>query len=153
MRCRCIIKQKLENSGSSKATTENTDFLITEAIKKIQEKYKSPDESAISLDDTYLLKVNNENNRTLCKVCPKLTIKTAKQRHWRRCVIFIVHFEHISHIALVLPLLTWSKLMPVESVATDKSELENKLSNLNNNGVLKDRLSKVSNSSFIKVLV
>ena len=43
--------------------------------------------------------------------------------------------------------------MPVESVATDKSELENKLSNLNNNGVLKDRLSKGSNSSFIKVLV
>ena len=37
--------------------------------------------------------------------------------------------------------------MPVESVATDKSEL------VNNNGVLKDRLSKGSNSSFIKVLV
>ena len=36
----------------------------------------------------------------------KLTIKTPERRHWRLAGVFIVHFEHISHIVLVLLLLT-----------------------------------------------
>ena len=45
----------------------------------------------------YLLKVNNSNTRTWCKICSKLTMKTG---------VFIVNFEHISHLVLVFLLLT-----------------------------------------------
>ena len=61
----------------------------------------------------YLLKVNNRNSRTRCeiclKICSKLTIKTPEQRHWRhlrRSAVYIVNFEHISHLFLALLLLT-----------------------------------------------
>ena len=40
----------------------------------------------------YLLKVNNRNTRTRC-----------------RSGVFIVNFEHISHLVLVFLLLTWSR--------------------------------------------
>ena len=49
---------------------------------------------------------NNRNTRTRCEICSKLTIKTPKQRHWRRSGVFIVNFEHISHLAPVFLLLT-----------------------------------------------
>ena len=39
-------------------------------------------------------------------MCSKLTIKTLEQHHWRRSGIFIVNFEHISHLVLVFLLLT-----------------------------------------------
>ena len=42
----------------------------------------------------------------------KLTIKIPKRRQWCRSGIFIVNFEHISHLALVFLLLTLSRLMP-----------------------------------------
>ena len=48
----------------------------------------------------YLLKVNNRNTRTRCEICSKLTIKTPG--------VFIVNFEHISHLVLVFLLLTLS---------------------------------------------
>ena len=57
----------------------------------------------------YLFKINNENTRTWCKICPKLTLKTLERRQWRRSGLFIVNFEHISHHVLVYLLLTWSK--------------------------------------------
>ena len=53
----------------------------------------------------YLLKVNSRNTRTRCKMCSKLTIKVEVRRQWRRSGIFIVNFEHISHLVLVLLLL------------------------------------------------
>ena len=31
----------------------------------------------------------------------KLTIKTPERRYWRRSGVFIVNFEHISHLVLV----------------------------------------------------
>ena len=31
-------------------------------------------------------------------MCSKLTIKTPKRRHWRCFGVFIVNFEHISHL-------------------------------------------------------
>ena len=41
-----------------------------------------------------------------CEICSKLTIKTP-ERHQRHCSgVFIVNFEHISHLFLVLLLLT-----------------------------------------------
>ena len=56
--------------------------------------------------DIYLLKVNNGNTRTRCEMCSKLKIKTPEQRHWRRSSVFIVNFEHISHLVLVFLVLT-----------------------------------------------
>ena len=55
----------------------------------------------------YMFKVNNRNTRTRCEICSKLTIK--KNDAWRHSGIFIVNFEHISHLVLVLPLLTLSR--------------------------------------------
>ena len=52
----------------------------------------------------YLFKVNKRNTRTKCDICLKLTIKTPERR-WRRSGIFIVNFEHISHLVLVFLLL------------------------------------------------
>ena len=54
----------------------------------------------------YLPKVNNKNPRTMCEMCSKLTIKVPERRHWRRSGIFIVSFEHVSHLVLVFLLLT-----------------------------------------------
>ena len=54
----------------------------------------------------YLLKVNNRNTRKRCETCSKLTIKRPEQRRWRRSTVFIVNFEHISHLLLVFILLT-----------------------------------------------
>ena len=57
----------------------------------------------------YLLKVNNRNTRTRCEICSKLTINTPERRHCRRSGVFIVNFEHISHLVLVFLLLTLNK--------------------------------------------
>ena len=59
----------------------------------------------------YLLKVNNRNTRTRCKICSEL-IKTLKRCHWRRSRVFIVNFEHISHFFLVFLLLTSNMQLP-----------------------------------------
>ena len=50
------------------------------------------------------LKVNNRN-RTRYEICSELT-KTLERSQWRRSGVFNVNFEHISHPALVFPLLT-----------------------------------------------
>ena len=57
----------------------------------------------------YMFKVNNRNTRTKCEICSKLTIKTPERRKWRRSGVFIVNFEHISQLVLVLLLLTLNK--------------------------------------------
>ena len=51
----------------------------------------------------YLLKVNRRNTRTRCEICSKLTIKIP-ERHFIVILycIFIVNFEHISDLVLVL---------------------------------------------------
>ena len=53
-----------------------------------------------------LLKVNNRSTRTRCEICSKLTIKTPERHQWRRSGVFVVNFEHISHLVLVFLLLT-----------------------------------------------
>ena len=58
--------------------------------------------------DIYLLNVNNRNTRTRCEICSKLTRKTPERRH-RRSGVFLVNFEHISHLVLVFLLLTLSR--------------------------------------------
>ena len=59
-----------------------------------------------------MFKVNNRNTRTMCEICSKLTIKTPEQRHWHRFSVFIVKFEHISHLALAFLLLTLNMQLP-----------------------------------------
>ena len=56
--------------------------------------------------DIYLLKIDYRNTRARCEICSKLTIKTPERRQWRRSFVFIVNFEHISHLVLVFLLLT-----------------------------------------------
>ena len=43
----------------------------------------------------YLFEVNNRNTRKMCEICSKLTIKTPERRP---SGVFIVNFEHISHL-------------------------------------------------------
>ena len=54
----------------------------------------------------YLLKVNNRNTRTRCKICSKLTIKTPERHELHPSAFFNVNFEHDSHPVLVFVLLT-----------------------------------------------
>ena len=42
----------------------------------------------------YLFRVNNSNTRKRCEICSKLTIKSPQ----RRSTVFIVNFEHVSHL-------------------------------------------------------
>ena len=57
----------------------------------------------------YLLKVNSRNTTASCEICSKLTIKTPERRQWHCSCVFIVNFEHISHIVLVFLFLTLNK--------------------------------------------
>ena len=56
-----------------------------------------------------MFKVNTRNTRTRCEIGSKLTIKIPERHHWRRSGVFVVNFEHISHLALVFLLLTLSR--------------------------------------------
>ena len=49
----------------------------------------------------YLFKVNNRKTRRRCEICSKLTIKIEERRQWGRFGVFIVNFEHITHLFLV----------------------------------------------------
>ena len=49
----------------------------------------------------YMFKVNDRNTRTRREICSKLTIKIPERSQWRRSGIFIVNFEHISHLVLL----------------------------------------------------
>ena len=61
-----------------------------------------------------LFKVNNKNVRKRCEICSKVTIKTPERRHWLCSGVFIVTFEHISHLFLVFLLLTLNNQMLVQ---------------------------------------
>ena len=56
--------------------------------------------------------LNNRNTKTKCEICSNLTTKILEWRQWRRSDVFIVNFEHFSHIVLVFLLLNLSTLMP-----------------------------------------
>ena len=57
-----------------------------------------------------LLKVNNRNTRARCEICPKLTIKKPERLYWRhRSGVFIINFERVSHLVIVILLLTLNK--------------------------------------------
>ena len=57
----------------------------------------------------YLFKVNDRNITKRCKIYLKLTVKTPEQRRWSLSGVFIVDFEHVSHLFLQFILLTLNK--------------------------------------------
>ena len=61
----------------------------------------------------YLVIVSNKNSRTMCEICPKLTIKTPERHQWHGLGVFIFNFEYISHLVLVFLLLTLNTQLPV----------------------------------------
>ena len=56
-----------------------------------------------------MFKVNDRNTRTRWEICSELTIKTPERCQWRHSGVFIVNFEHISHLVLVFLSLTLNK--------------------------------------------
>ena len=78
-------------------------FAVTRCITRFHSENVSVASSSVGI---YLFKVSNRNTRTRCEIGSKLTIKTPERRQWRHSGVFIVNFEHISHLALVLLLLT-----------------------------------------------
>ena len=67
--------------------------------------------SGINPAGIYLLTVNNRNIRTRCEICSNWTIKVPERRHWRRSCIFIVNFEHISHLDLVFSIVNFEHVI------------------------------------------
>ena len=57
----------------------------------------------------YLFKVDNRNSRKRCEICSKVTIKAPELHHWRRFDVFVVNFEHSSHLFLEFLLLNLNK--------------------------------------------
>ena len=53
-----------------------------------------------------MFKVNKKSTRERCEICSKFTIKTPEQHQWCLSGVFIVDFEHTSHLVLVFLLLT-----------------------------------------------
>ena len=54
----------------------------------------------------YLLKVSNRNTKTRCEICSKLIRKTSEQCQWSCSCVFIINYDHISHLFLMFLLLT-----------------------------------------------
>ena len=55
----------------------------------------------------------------MCEVCSKLTTKTPERRQQRRSDVFIVNFEHISHLAVVFLLYTLNMQLPIGKKTID----------------------------------
>ena len=53
----------------------------------------------------YKSKVNKRKTKSRCEICSKSTLKTPERR---RSGVFIVNFEHFSHLDLAIALLTLS---------------------------------------------
>ena len=58
-----------------------------------------------------MFKVNNRSTKTRCKVCSKLTLKTPERHPWCCSGVFIVNFEHISHLVLVFYCWLWAGML------------------------------------------
>ena len=58
----------------------------------------------------FMFKVSNRNTVTRYEMCSKLTIKTPERRQWRGSGVFIVNFEHISHLVLVVSIVNFEQV-------------------------------------------
>ena len=50
----------------------------------------------------FLFKVNNGNNRSMFTIYSKLIIKIIERQQWPHSRVFIVNFDQILHVVLVL---------------------------------------------------
>ena len=102
----------LDSIPSENVRKPNNFYFYEEQKRNIGLKWvnlsKTSDQAASPVN-IYLFKVNNRNTRKRCKICSKLTINTPERRHWHCSDIFIVNFEHISHLFLVFLMLTLNK--------------------------------------------
>ena len=67
-------------------------------IWSIFEKLESSKKFSITQPAFTCSKLAIETLEQRCEICSKLTIKTPKRSQWRRFAVFIVNFEHISHL-------------------------------------------------------
>ena len=81
--------------------TKHTIFFCMEARYYENDFAKKSRKRPLYPVNTYLFKVRNGNTRKRCKICSEVTIKTPERRRWRLGV-FVVTFEHILHVFLVL---------------------------------------------------
>ena len=65
--------------------------------------------SFILFPNINMFTVDNRNKRKRCETCSKLTIKRPERRHWSCFGVFIINFEHISHLFLLFLLSTLSR--------------------------------------------
>ena len=70
---------------------------------------KHPTNWATSQSAITCSKLTIENTRTRREICSKLTTMTPERRHRCRSGVFIVNFERILHLVLVLLLLIFSR--------------------------------------------
>ena len=56
----------------------------------------------LTLAGIYLFKVNNRSTSKMLKICSKLTLKKPDRPKCRFPGVFIVNFEQISHIVLMI---------------------------------------------------
>ena len=97
---KCIFNVSNENSGAKYGTGSE----ITEKTSKQQQGWSSVSFKPFPVS-IYLFKVITKNTRKRCEICSKFTIKTPELRHWYRTgVVFLVNFEHTSHLFAMLTL-------------------------------------------------
>ena len=62
-----------------------------------------------NLANSYLSHAKNRNTRR-CKTCSKLSIKAPERCHLRRSGVFIINFEHISHLFSKVPIVDFEQV-------------------------------------------
>ena len=75
------------------------------------------DKMNISPAGICMFKINNRNNRTMFEIFSKLTAKASERHQWGHSgvscsAVFTVNFEQISHIVMLVSLLTLNKQVP-----------------------------------------
>ena len=89
--------------------------LVVTIFEKIRNEYLGTWKSAKTLKflmGICLFKVNNRNTKARCEICSKLRLKTPEQHQGCCSGVFILNSEDISHLVLVLLLLTLSMQIP-----------------------------------------
>ena len=61
--------------------------------------------------NNFLFNINNRSTKRRGEICSKFLIKIPEWRHWHGRDVFIVNFQHISHLFLVFLLFTLNKWM------------------------------------------
>ena len=75
---------------------------------KTQRKHLKKSKIKISFHSAgnYMFKTNKRYSVTRGEICSNITKKIGERHHWRRFCVFIVNFEHISHLVLMFLMLT-----------------------------------------------